>query len=380
MSVDRAFRLRLLHFNDLHGRLADVSGDRVAPVFSRIAGFIRRARAEVAGRRDAGVLVLSGGDDLVGSPFAELAGARPAQFRCHPAYRLYSAAGVDASAVGNHDLDWGLGMLALAAERDARFPLLAANLVPGPGVRLAQLQPWTVVSVNGLKVGLIGLTTQSEVKRLFPREFEIGDPLAAVLDLLPEVRAQSELVILLSHLGRSQADMYPPSHGLRDAELALALPERAVSVIVGSHTHTVLNENGLDPAALVNGILLAQAGSNAQFLGDIEIEVTGTGAEVTGARLWSVESLPDDPEFEQTRMQPLARPVQQLLVEPLGQVGPHEELDLAREERASPPRSRRLPTSSPTRWRRAAGRRASALTSSCSTCRACQMGYRRRAR
>ena len=35
--------------------------------------------------------------------------------------------------MGNHDLDWGLGMLALSAGQDAAFPLLSANLVPAAG-------------------------------------------------------------------------------------------------------------------------------------------------------------------------------------------------------------------------------------------------------
>src|SRR5512139_3188428 len=33
------FRLQVLHFNDLHGRLADVSRDATRPVFSRMAGY-----------------------------------------------------------------------------------------------------------------------------------------------------------------------------------------------------------------------------------------------------------------------------------------------------------------------------------------------------
>ena len=92
---DGRFRLRLLHFNDLHGRLADVSEHASTPVFSRLAGHINRARENCAGRPDNGLLVFSGGDDLIGSPFAELMSCRPSVFHCHPAYRLYTAAGVN---------------------------------------------------------------------------------------------------------------------------------------------------------------------------------------------------------------------------------------------------------------------------------------------
>ena len=50
----RSFHLRLLHFNDLHGRLADVSEHAGTPVFSRLAGHIKRAREECAGNRTTG--------------------------------------------------------------------------------------------------------------------------------------------------------------------------------------------------------------------------------------------------------------------------------------------------------------------------------------
>jgi hypothetical protein len=71
IAPDRPFRLRLLHFNDLHGRLADVSEHASIPVFTGLAGHIKQARKTCAGQPEAGLLVFSGGDDLIGSPFAE---------------------------------------------------------------------------------------------------------------------------------------------------------------------------------------------------------------------------------------------------------------------------------------------------------------------
>ena len=173
---DRPFRLRLLHFNDLHGRLADVSEHASTPVFACLAGHIKQAREKCARQPDNGLLVFAGGDDLIGSPFAELMGSRPAVFVCHPAYRLYTAAGVDAGAVGNHDLDWGLGMLALSAGHDAAFPLLSANLVPAAGTDAPGIYPAALCVVKGIRVGVIGLTTPAEIKHVLPGEFAVTDP------------------------------------------------------------------------------------------------------------------------------------------------------------------------------------------------------------
>ena len=318
LAPDRPFRLRLLHFNDLHGRLADVSEHASTPVFARLAGHIKRAREECAGQPDNGLLVFAGGDDLIGSPFAELMGSRPAAFVCHPAYRLYTAAGVDAGAVGNHDLDWGLGMLALSAGQDAAFPLLSANLVPAAGTDAPGIYPAALFVVKGIRVGVIGLTTPAEIKHVLGGEFAVTDPLVAVGNLLPALRPLCDVLIVLSHLGYSLASASAATAGAGDVELAGALPRGAVDLIIGGHTHSLLHETGFDPARRINGIPIVQAGAGGRYLGEVVVDVTPAGAAVTEARLHSVAELAEDAEFEALHVRPLTERVQHILGEPLG--------------------------------------------------------------
>lgn len=318
VAPGRPFRLRLLHFNDLHGRLADVSESASTPVFSRLAGYARQARENCAGQPDNGLLVFAGGDDLIGSPFAELMGSRPDAFVCHPAYRLYTAAGVDAGAVGNHDLDWGLGMLALSAGQDAAFPLLSANLVPVGGTEASGICPAALFVVKGLRVGVVGLTTPAEIKHVLPGEFAVTDPLVATGNLLPALRPLCDVLIVLSHLGYSLASASAATAGAGDVELAGALPCGAVDLIIGGHTHSVLHESGFDPARRINGIPTVQAGAGGRYLGEVVVEVTRGGAAVTEARLHPVAALADDAAFEAVHVQPLTERVQRMLCEPLG--------------------------------------------------------------
>ena len=315
---DRPFRLRLLHFNDLHGRLADVSEHASTPVFARLAGHVKQAREDCAGQADNGLLVFAGGDDLIGSPFAELTGCRPSAFICHPAYRLYTAAGVDAGAVGNHDLDWGLGMLALSAGQDAAFPLLSANLVPAAGTEASGIYPAALLVVKGIRVGVIGLTTPAEIKHLLPGEFAITDPQVAVGNLLPALRPLCDVLIVLSHLGYSLASASAATVGAGDVELAQALPHGAVDLIIGGHTHSLLHESGFDLTQRINGIPIVQAGAGGRFLGEVVVDITPTGAVVTAARLHPVAALAEDVAFEALHVRPLTEPVQRVLGEPLG--------------------------------------------------------------
>ena len=317
-APDRPFRLRLLHFNDLHGRLADVSEHASTPVFSRLAGHIKQAREKCASQPDNGLLVFSGGDDLIGSPFAELMGCRPSASICHPAYRLYTAAGVDAGVVGNHDLDWGLGMLALSSEQDAAFPLLSANLIPAAGTEAPGIYPAALLVVKGIRVGVIGLTTPAEIQHVLRGEFAITDPVIAAGNLLPALRPLCDVLIVLSHLGYSLTSTSAMTAGAGDVELAQALPHGAVDLIIGGHTHSLLHASGFDPAQRINGIPVVQAGAGGRYLGEVIVDVTPAGAAVTAARLHPVAALADDAAFEMMHVQPLTERVQRMLCEPLG--------------------------------------------------------------
>lgn len=344
LSSTHPFRLTVLHFNDLHGRLAEVTHEQITPVFSRMAGYFRTLRTRCKGRDDEGVLVLAAGDDLVGTAFADFAGTNPAEFACHPAYRLYSAAGVNAAGVGNHDLDWGLGMLLMGIRQDATFPLLAANLslrsddfsrqssavCHGGYAPTAGIYPAALLIVNGLRVGLIGLTTSSEVKQVVPGEFAVTDPVEAACRLVPALRPLCDVLIILSHLGQSLGHSFGIVVGAGDVELARTLPRGAVHLIVGAHTHSALNPAGLAADNIINGIPIVQSGPNAQTLGEVHIRVGPAGAAVTDARLHRVGELPADADFEATHVRPLAEVVQGWLARPIGVAADHPDLDTVR--------------------------------------------------
>ena len=66
-----------------------------------------------------------------------------------------SQMGLDATAVGNHDFDYGLDELRERAS-EASFPFLAAN-VKGEGTEF--LEDWVVREAGPLRVALFGLTS-----------------------------------------------------------------------------------------------------------------------------------------------------------------------------------------------------------------------------
>jgi 5'-nucleotidase/5'-nucleotidase/UDP-sugar diphosphatase len=91
LSVKRPFphpfRLKILHLNDLHGRITHLTPHGHTPVLSRIAWRVRHLRRRYATDPGTALLFLSAGDDMVGSIFDELLDVETAT--CHAAYHSY---------------------------------------------------------------------------------------------------------------------------------------------------------------------------------------------------------------------------------------------------------------------------------------------------
>lgn len=315
----RPFRLKLLHFNDLHGHISRIrraSGN--VPIFSKIVSYIRQNRAACAGNDYRAVLVFSGGDDIIGSPFDTLVGNCPENYDVHAGYDLYSKAGVDAGVLGNHEFDLGAKLLCHAIRTDAGFPLLSANLKP-----TAQLKgcysPAAIFVVKGVRIGVIGLTTPFDMWSRGDTEVEIVDPLAVVKRILPGVRAMSDVVVIVSHLGRKLGAETAPVRMAGDVELAESLPFGAVELIIGAHTHDALNEGGLELNNVVNGIPIVQAGYGGRYLGEVDIVIRDRPT-VADVHLNFTAEMPVDEEFETKYVFSLFKKIRPIFERKLGRV------------------------------------------------------------
>lgn len=118
-------------------------------------------RKEVAAEGGS-VLLLSGGDINTGVPESDLQDAEPD-------FRGMNLIGYDAMAVGNHEFDNPLSVLR-QQEKWAKFPFLSANIYQkSTGERL--FKPWALFKRGGLKIAVIGLTTDDTAKIGNPEYF-----------------------------------------------------------------------------------------------------------------------------------------------------------------------------------------------------------------
>ena len=225
-----AGRITLLHTNDTHSRIEPFgpgSGNLTGK-----GGIARRATLVKQIRRATpNVLLLDAGDVFQGTPFFN-------QYKGLLEFKLMSMCGYDAGTLGNHDFDIGVDGL-VAAMAEARFPILNCNLdAKGAPALAAQLQPWIVKDLPGVKVGLTGVCV--DFNGLVSAENHLGvdwrDPVQALKPIVRHLREVEgvDLVVLLSHLGYDRQ-----GDAIDDLNLARLVP--GLDVIIGGHTHTFMD-------------------------------------------------------------------------------------------------------------------------------------------
>lgn len=277
-------KLRIFHFNDMHSKHVVPHATRGdTRYFAQMVKRVRMAR-QAAGARE-GVLYLSAGDDHIGEVYDELLGSDVNSFVMSMPYRAYSAAGLDAAVLGNHEFDKGTRILARMIEADARFPVLSANVrgsrVLGPNL----VRPAIIGITKGVRIGIVGVTTPAETKTGFAEDPDLAfaEVLATLKNLLPALTTQTDVVIVLSHVGFNGNDPSGARHTIAqgDVEIARYLATLGKpALVIGGHTHSALNANGLEATSVVDGVPIFQAGSWGSHLGEVEIDVTQATGKV----------------------------------------------------------------------------------------------------
>jgi formiminotetrahydrofolate cyclodeaminase len=179
--------------------------------------------------------------------------------------------------------------------------------------------PAAILVVKSVRVGLVGLVTRAE-NRLSGGDCRIFEPVQVLKNLIPVLKPHCDLLIVLSHLGYSLDAGSAQMIDAGDVELAKSLPHGGVDLIIGGHSHSVLNMGGLAPENIVNGIPIVQAGALGRFLGKVDITLRDGRVSVTNARLIPIDNLPVDAAFERDQVQPLIAQARDLFARSLGRV------------------------------------------------------------
>lgn len=315
---EKDFQLTIYHINDLHGHLSIIADEHEEPVISRIGGEIKKKQQKVFYNPDRAVLTISAGDDLIGGAFDILLDEMLTKNPIHASYRFYSSIGLDLAALGNHDLDFGIDSLIASIKRDAKFPILAANLA-NTHLFNGNVFPAAMLIIKGIRIGVIGLTTSAETK-LSHEGIHILNPVPIARELVNAIKPLCDVIILLTHLGKNLGVISAVTADAGDEELARSLPSKDVHLIVGGHSHDLLNPSGLSSQNIVNGIPIVQAGSMGNYLGRVDLRIGREHVAVTHANLLPAKTLPVDKDLEKKFVTPLLNRTRKLFSTDIGLV------------------------------------------------------------
>lgn len=225
---DRTYKFTVLHTNDHHGRFWHNEHDEYGLAAQKT--MMDKIRYEVQAHGGS-VLILSGGDINTGVPESDLQDAEPD-------FRGMNLVGYDAMAIGNHEFDNPLSVLR-QQQKWAKFPLLSANIYQkSTGKRL--FQPWALFNRSGLKIAVIGLTTDDTAKIGNPAYFtdmEFRKPATEAKAVVEELRAKEkpDVIIAATHMGHYDNGNHG-SNAPGDVEMARELPKGYLDMIVGGHS------------------------------------------------------------------------------------------------------------------------------------------------
>jgi len=205
--------LTVLYTNDEHGWMEGMSPGQGA------ANLYRLWQENDGYTPDGDFLVLSGGDNFTGPAISTWVQGKSQ-------VEVMNAMAYDASAVGNHEFDFGLQALAQRID-EADYDYLGANIRWKTNAQEPfdlGLARWTLKSVNGIEVAIIGLTTTSTPYVTNPdyvSDLDFTDYESAVRDIMPDIAAANpDLVFIISHVCMDELE--PLVARLQDLDITLA--------------------------------------------------------------------------------------------------------------------------------------------------------------
>ena len=242
--------LTILHTNDTHSQveaLEEGKRDEFCGGYTRRMGLIAQER-----KADPNLLVFDAGDFC----------------QCPPYFNFYhgrieidamNRMGYDVVMLGNHEFDNGVDTLA-AILQGAQFPVVCANYDVTNSPLEDIVKPYTILRRAGMKIGVFGLGINPKglvaEHNFYPLQYL--DPVEAAQKTADILKHQKhcDVVICLSHLGTHSND------------INLAKATKDIDIIIGGHTHAVLD-------TLINRTVIGQTGRYLAHIGATHIRMKG---------------------------------------------------------------------------------------------------------
>jgi len=217
------------------------------------------------------------------------------------AFELMITMGYDAMAIGNHEFEYGYKVFEWEKNR-APFPVLGANFFYRDTDH-PYAQAHTIIERDGVRIGVIGIMGQDAATAIIPSfisPLDVREPAAAVRKSVAELRDQVDLIVLLTHQGKTapmqtDAEIDPRLMRDIDADIALAGAVQGIDVLFAGHADAGTPQPVVNPDT---GTLIMQTWGQATHLGYLQLTLDAQTGKIKkyDGKLIPVEStklLPD---------------------------------------------------------------------------------------
>ncbi|GMH42377.1 hypothetical protein BSKO_10296 [Bryopsis sp. KO-2023] len=227
LRTSEAVKFKILHFNDFHSRIEadgewhgychdyELKEGKCTGGLARMKTFIEWEK-----EKEEPVLVLNAGDDFIGTLWDH-------HYKGKAAAHFMNQLGIDVVTLGNHDFDYGPDVL-VEYVKHLEFPVLSANLEANGHELGDYVKPYVIKEINGVKVGICGVTTQGTQDYSNPSPVKFKSTHDGAQSCAEELTKKNVgIIILLSHSGFN-ADRFH----------AKLVPH--IDMVVGGHSHAFL--------------------------------------------------------------------------------------------------------------------------------------------
>jgi 2',3'-cyclic-nucleotide 2'-phosphodiesterase / 3'-nucleotidase len=247
----REVTITVLATTDMHGHIYPydyLAGRPAERGLAKIATLIRGER-----KLAPSALLVDCGDTIQGSQLESVyqtgisTGKLPADLNIDPMMAAMNALGYDAMAVGNHEYNYGLKNFQ-KARNEAKFPWLSANTKAKPGSSHKPLDPYLIKVVDGVKVGIVGLTTPAVPSWEKPENFAgyaFLNARSSAEEAVKELRSKHkvDVVLIIAHSGlEREKESIGPATGLGENIARELAGITGVDAIIFGHTHDQVAE------------------------------------------------------------------------------------------------------------------------------------------
>ena len=227
----------IISTNDIHASLENMS---------RLSTAVKKCRDTVF------TIVVDAGDRWTGNAYVDLAENRL------PIIKLMNAVGYDVATLGNHDFDPGKKVLEKAVDY-AEFDVICANM-KSLGDNLDDVEGRKRIETPaGVAVDFIGVVTSyanghPDGNDVNFEGLQFEDP--QIVAERECKKSNGDVKVLLSHMGD-------------DRDMELAARYGGYNIIIGGHTHAVLD-------TLINGTTIGQTGRKLKNVGVTRVKMRGS--------------------------------------------------------------------------------------------------------